>query len=42
MDMQAVLEMEAMALSAAFKTQEHRAAVDAFLARKAGRSGGNG
>jgi 2-(1,2-epoxy-1,2-dihydrophenyl)acetyl-CoA isomerase len=42
MDLQAVLEMEALELGAAFKTQEHRAAVDAFLARKAGRLGGNG
>jgi 2-(1,2-epoxy-1,2-dihydrophenyl)acetyl-CoA isomerase len=34
MDLQAVLEMEAFAISAAFKTAEHQAAVKAFLQRK--------
>jgi len=35
MDMQSVLELEALALSAAFKTAEHREAVEKFLNRKA-------
>ena len=35
MDLEAVLEMEAAELGAAFKTDEHRAAVRAFLERRA-------
>ena len=34
MDLQSTLEMEAMALSAAFKTEEHQFAVNAFLQKR--------
>ncbi len=39
MDMAATLEMEAFAISAAFKTEEHQAAVRAFLERKTQQAG---